>query len=278
MLAYAKKRSVLMSFKLPTSGSTIQKESMNKYSSTKKTIAIMSGKGGVGKSTATSLIASSLAKEGYKVGILDADITGPSIPKLFKIEEKGYYTPKGISSIETENGIRVMSINLLLENEDDPVIWRAALITQTIKQFYSEVDWGELDYLLIDLPPGTGDVPLTIMQSIKLDGIVIVSTPQDLVKMVVKKSVNMAKTMNIPVLGLVENMAYLRCPDTNRIYDIFGEGKAKTVADELELKIIGRLPLDPDLVKLSDIGRVYDYLNLSTEYDEHFHKTMMEVL
>ena len=266
-----------MSFKLPSSNKTVfQKESMNIHSSAKKVIAVMSGKGGVGKSTTTSLIASSLAKEGHKVGILDADLTGPSIPKLFGIDEKSYFTNKGIEALEAKNGVKVMSMNLLIENEEDPVVWRSAIITQTIKQFYSEVNWGELDYLLIDLPPGTGDVPLTIMQSIPLNGVVIVTTPQDLVKMIVKKSVNMANIMNIPVLGIVENMAYLRCPDSGNIYHIFGEDKTASVAKDMGLDVIGKLPIDPDLVKLSDVGRVFEYPNLGYEYDEVFHSTVID--
>jgi Mrp family chromosome partitioning ATPase len=267
-----------MSFELPQSN-VMEKEKPNQHSKIDKVVAIMSGKGGVGKSSVTALMAIALRNQGFKVGILDADITGPSIPKIFGLSGKrSEYSQKGIKPIETKRGIKVISINVLLEDEEAPVIWRAPLVTQTIKQFFTEVGWDELDYLLIDLPPGTGDVPLTIMQSIPLDGIVIVSSPQDLVRLIVKKSINMSTKMNIPVLGLVENMSYFRCPDNGKKYDIFGEGKVEKAAQELGLNLLGKLPIDPEFVKLSDSGSIEDYPFQNPEFDEVFGDRVVEVI
>lgn len=267
-----------MSFELPQAN-TIQKEKPNAHSSIRKVVAVMSGKGGVGKSSVTALMAVALRKEGYRVGILDADITGPSIPKVFGLDGKrSGYGPLGIQPIETKMGIKVISINVLLEDEESPVIWRAPLVTQTIKQFFTEVAWEELDYLLIDLPPGTGDVPLTIMQSIPLDGIVVVSSPQDLVQLIVKKSINMSRKMEIPVLGLVENLSYFLCPDNGKKYDIFGEGKVEAAAKDLGLRLLGKLPIDPILSQLSDAGDVESYPQQSAGFGESFGAPVVEVI
>ncbi|MBN2259076.1 MAG: Mrp/NBP35 family ATP-binding protein [Clostridiales bacterium] len=268
-----------MSFELPTKNVPL-KEKPNKFSKINKVVAIMSGKGGVGKSSVTALAAVALRDKGFNVGILDADITGPSIPKIFGLDgQRSTYSEQGIKPIETVmKGIKVISINVLLEDEEAPVIWRAPLITQTIKQFFTEVEWGELDYLLIDLPPGTGDVPLTIMQSIPLNGIIVVSSPQDLVKLIVKKSVNMSKTMRIPVLGLVENMSYFKCPETGTKYDIFGEGKVESAASEMGLELLGKLPIDPALVKLSDEGRIEEYTDNNEDFNEIFGNKIVQVM
>jgi len=247
----------------------IAKEKLNDKSSIKKTIAVMSGKGGVGKSSVTSLLSASLQAKGYRVGILDADVTGPSIPKVFGINEKRVVTTsEGVYPVETSTGVKVVSINLMLEKEDSPVIWRGPLVANAVKQFYTDVVWGELDYLLLDLPPGTGDVPLTIMQSISLDGIVVVSSPQDLVQLIVKKSVNMANMMNIPIIGVVENMSYMECPKCKERLYPFGKSK---VADALEgtgVTLLGQLPIDPDFTQLSDEGRVELYPKISESFNE----------
>lgn len=229
-------------------------EDLNMYSSIKNVIGVASGKGGVGKSFVTSMLAVLLNRKGYKVGILDADITGPSIPKMFGITRKAKGSDLGLLPERTHNDIQVMSINLLLEQEDDPVIWRGPIVANTVKQFWTDVVWGELDYLLIDMPPGTGDVPLTVFQSIPLDGIVIVTSPQDLVSMIVRKAYNMAKMMNIPVLGLVENMSYVKCPDCGKEINLFGESKLGKVSKEVGIDILGRLPIDPRIAELVDKG------------------------
>ncbi|MCK5763813.1 MAG: Mrp/NBP35 family ATP-binding protein [Clostridiales bacterium] len=268
-----------MAFELPTKN-VIAKEKPNKHSKINKIVAIMSGKGGVGKSSVTALTAVALRDNGYNVGILDADITGPSIPKIFGLDgKKSTYSEMGIKPMDSAlKGIKVISINLLLEDEEAPVIWRAPLITQTIKQFFTEVEWGELDYLLIDLPPGTGDVPLTIMQSFPLNGIIVVSSPQDLVRLIVKKSVNMSNTMKVPVLGLVENMSYFKCPDNGKNYNIFGEGKVKSVAEEMGLELLGKLPIDPELAKLSDDGKIEEYTTVNEEFNEIFGNKIVEII
>lgn len=239
------------------------KENTNELSNIKKVIAVMSGKGGVGKSSVTSLFATILNENGYKVGILDGDITGPSIPKIFGINKKrANGNDEGIDPITTTTGIKVISLNLLIENEDDPVVWRGPIISNTVKQFFTDVNWGDLDYLLIDLPPGTGDVPLTIMQSLPLDGIVIVSTPQDLVKLIVKKSVKMANMMNLPILGIVENMSYFECPDCNKRINIFGKSKVVEAAKEMDIDVITKLPIDPEFVELCDEGKIELYTKM----------------
>lgn len=223
----------------------------------KHVIAIMSGKGGVGKSSVTSLLAVGARKEGYKVGVLDADITGPSIPKMFGI--KATTAGRTFAPEESKLGLKIMSLNLFLKNEDDPVVWRGPLIAGAVKQFWEEVDWGELDYLFIDLPPGTADVPLTVMQSIPLDGLVIVSSPQDLAIMVVKKALKMAGMLDIPVLGLVENMSYLTCPHCQEKIEVFGPSKGKEVAAITGVPFLAALPLDQHLAECCDQGAIESY-------------------
>ena len=220
----------------------------------KHVIGIVSGKGGVGKSIVTSMLAVALRRHDHSVGILDADITGPSIPKAFGTHRDVLSTGDGLLPLETKTGIKMISVNLLLDEETRPVVWRGPVIAGTVKQFWTDVIWGELEYLLIDMPPGTGDVPLTVFQSIPLEGIIIVTTPQDLVSMIVKKAVNMAALMNIPVIGLVENMSYAVCPDCGRHINVFGESKAEAVAAECGIPFLGRLPLDPSLAALCDRG------------------------
>ena len=228
-------------------------------SSVKKVIAVVSGKGGVGKSLATALLTSFAHKSGKNVGIMDADITGPSVPKMFGVNERATGDETGINAVLSPSGIQMMSMNLLLENETDPVVWRGMMISGAVGQFWTDVIWKDLDLLFIDMPPGTGDVPLTVFQSIPLSGIVIVTTPQDLVKMVVEKAVNMANMMNVPVLGLVENMSYLTCPDCGKKIEVFGASKAKSIAAEYGIPAVARMPLDPHISELADAGRVEDY-------------------
>ena len=224
----------------------------NAYSDIKKVVGIVSGKGGVGKSMVTASLANMLASKGYRVGILDADITGPSIPKMYGLHGPAMVDEQGIYPVLTENDIKVMSINLLMENEEQPVVWRGPIIAGTVKQFWSDVIWGELDYLLVDMPPGTGDVPLTVFQSLPVDGIVIVSSPQDLVRMIVTKAYNMAKTMNIPVYGIVENYSYLVCPDCGKKISVFGESHIDEIAADLGVSVLGKMPIDPELAKMAD--------------------------
>lgn len=231
----------------------------HKKSKIKKVIGVVSGKGGVGKSLTTSLLAAYAHKNGLSVGIMDADITGPSIPHMFGVTERATGGEEGINTVLSPSGIQMMSMNLLLDDETSPVIWRGMVISGTVMQFWTDVIWQDLDLLFIDMPPGTGDVPLTVFQSIPVSGIVIVTTPQDLVKMVVEKAVNMAKIMNIPVLGLVENMSYLSCPDCGKRIDVFGESKAKYIAAEYKIPAVARIPLDANISKLADNGRIEDY-------------------
>ncbi len=228
----------------------------NHYGKIQNVIAVMSGKGGVGKSSITALLASALNKKGLRVGVLDADITGPSIPKVFGVKERAEVIGEAILPSETTKGIKIMSINLLLENEEDPVIWRGPLIAGTVKQFFEQVDWGDLDYLVVDLPPGTGDVPLTVMQSLPLNGLIVVSSPQELVALIVKKAIHMAGKMNIPILGLIENMSYFECPDCKRITELFGKSRAEVVASETGISLLGRLPIMPEVAQLSDEGKI----------------------
>lgn len=228
-------------------------------SSIKKAIAVVSGKGGVGKSLTTSLLASYAHKQGKSVGIMDADITGPSIPKMFGVSERATGSEEGIDTVLAPSGIQMMSMNLLLDSETTPVVWRGPVISGTILQFWTDVIWKNLDFLFIDMPPGTGDVPLTVFQSIPLAGVVIVTTPQDLVKMVVEKAVTMARMMKIPVLGLVENMSYLTCPDCGRKIEIFGHSKAAAIAEEYGIHAVSKMPLDAEIAKLADEGRIEDY-------------------
>lgn len=251
----------------------IEKKKTNERTKIDKIIAVMSGKGGVGKSTVTSLAAAALRKKGFETGVLDADITGPSIPKLFGINERRAATDEsGIYTVETSTGIRVASLNLLIDEEEKPVIWRAPLITSTIKQFYTDVYWGELDYLLIDLPPGTGDVPLTIMQSIPVDGIIIVSSPQKLVQLIVKKSVKMAKTMGVKVIGLVENMSYVKCSHCGEMIKIFGDSGIEELSKNMELPVIAKLPIDPEFARLCDEGKLESSMDMNFVHKEEAFK------
>ncbi|MBO8158485.1 Mrp/NBP35 family ATP-binding protein [Thermosyntropha sp.] len=238
-----------------------EKSLLGTFNDIKNVIAVMSGKGGVGKSSVTGLIASTLAKMGKKVGVLDADITGPSQPKAFGISnEEGLKGSQfGIIPPVSKLGIKIMSINFFLPNEDDPVIWRGPLLAGAVNQFWGEVDWQDLDYMIVDLPPGTGDVPLTVMQSLPVNGIVIVSSPQDLAFMVVKKAIKMAKKMNIPILGLIENMSYAICPHCNEKIEIFGNSQGEKVAEEAGIDYLGALPWDSKLNMLVDQGKIEEY-------------------
>jgi len=223
-------------------------------------IAVVSGKGGVGKSLVAGLLAVALRREGHQVGVLDADITGPSIPRMFfPTQRHPDNSPLGILPVETETGIKVMSINLLLPREDEAVIWRGPLISTAIKQFWGDVVWGSLDYLVVDLPPGTADASLTVMQAIPLDGVVLVTSPQGLAAMVVRKAARMVRTMGVPILGVVENMSYVVCPDTGRQLEIFGPSKAETMTAQLGVPLLGRLPIDPQIAQLCDEGRIEEY-------------------
>lgn len=222
----------------------------------KHVIGVVSGKGGVGKSFVTGLLASEMTRRGFSCGILDADITGPSIPKMFGIHERATGDQDGIYPVTSAGGVQVMSLNLLLDNETDPVIWRGALITGTVRQFWTDVIWKDVDYLFIDMPPGTGDVTLTVFQSLPVDGIVIVSTPQDLVKMIVGKAVKMAQMMNVPVLGLVENMSYLKCTECGKELPVFGKSHAEELGKEFNLSPVARLPLNPSVAAAADDGRI----------------------
>ncbi|MDD4291504.1 MAG: Mrp/NBP35 family ATP-binding protein [Clostridia bacterium] len=233
----------------------------NKNGNVKKVIGVVSGKGGVGKSLVTSLLAVAAEKCGYKTGVLDADITGPSIPKIFGLDGPAMSNPEGILPSETKTGIRVMSINLLLDNQTDPVIWRGPMIAGTVQQFWTDVIWGDLDIMFIDMPPGTGDVPLTVFQSIPVDGIVVVTSPQELVSMIVAKAVNMANAMNVPVVGVVENMSYFLCLDNGKSYKVFGESHIDQVADEYGLQVLAKIPLNPNLSEACDRGCIEDYEN-----------------
>ena len=229
---------------------------LNQLSSVKKTIAVVSGKGGVGKSMVTSLLAVMSDRAGFKTGVLDADITGPSIPRAFGLKERAMGNEHGIYPVETKTGIEVMSINLLLENDTDPVVWRGPVIAGTVKQFWTDVIWGEIDNMFIDMPPGTGDVPLTVFQSLPIDGIVVVTTPQDMVGMIVEKAVNMAKLMNIPVLAIVENMSYYKCPDCGKEHRIFGDSHIEELAKKHGIETVCRLPINPELASAVDRGMV----------------------
>lgn len=231
-------------------------EKPHEKSKIKKVIGVVSGKGGVGKSLVTGLLAVQTARKGFKTAILDADITGPSIPKMFGITDKATGDETGLYPVESKTGIKIMSLNLLLENDEDPVVWRGPVIAGAVKQFWTDVIWDEVDYMFVDMPPGTGDVPLTVFQSIPLDGIVIVSTPQELVSMIVGKAVKMADLMKIPVYGVVENMSYVKCPDCGKEINIFGESHAEEMANKYGLNVIGRLPMDPKVAAACDKGLI----------------------
>ena len=229
---------------------------LNPKSQVKKVIAVVSGKGGVGKSTVTSLLAVAMARKGKRVGVLDADITGPSVPTAFGVTECQGANDDGLYPALTRTGIQVMSINLLLDNPADPVVWRGPVIAGAVKQFWTDVVWEDVDYLFVDMPPGTGDVPLTVFQSLPVDGIVIVTSPQDLVSMIVTKAVKMAEMMHIPVLGFVENYSYLRCPDCGKKISVFGESHLDEVAAQLGLPVLARLPIDPAVAQACDNGQM----------------------
>ena len=227
---------------------------LNERSKVKKVIGIISGKGGVGKSMVTSMMAVTMNRRGHRTAILDADVTGPSIPKAFGITEKAKESNGNIMPAVTKTGIQVMSINLLLENDTDPVIWRGPLIGGAIKQFWSDVFWEDVDYMFVDMPPGTGDVALTVFQSLPVDGIIVVTSPQELVSMIVAKAVQMARMMDVPVLGIVENMSYFTCPDNNKDYNVFGESHIEEVADNFGIKVLAKVPISPDIASSSDKG------------------------
>ncbi len=233
----------------------------NEYTHVKKVIGVVSGKGGVGKSMVTASLARLLREQGYSVGILDADITGPSIPKMYGIHEHAVGAEEGIFPAIAKDETRIMSVNLLLDSEDTPVIWRGPIIAGVVKQFWEEVLWGDLDFLLIDMPPGTGDVPLTVFQSLPVDGVVIVTSPQDLVQMIVKKAVHMARQMNIPVLGIVENYSYLECPDCGKKISVFGESHIDEIAAGLGMGVLGKMPIDPKLAEMVEEERFYEVNN-----------------
>ena len=231
-------------------------EKTNDLSHVKKVIGVVSGKGGVGKSLVTSLLATTLRRRENQVAVLDADITGPSIPKCFGMKQRALSDENGIYPVETKTGIKVMSINLLLEEETSPVVWRGPVIAGAIKQFWTDVIWGNVDYMFVDMPPGTGDAPLTVFQSLPVDGILIVTSPQELVGMIVSKAVEMAKMMNVPVLGLVENMSYVTCPDCGREIHVFGESHIDEVAAKYALPVLGKLPIEPKLAAACDRGAI----------------------
>ena len=243
-----------------TCGSDTRKKDMHEepheLSEIRHVIAVVSGKGGVGKSLVTGLLAEAMARKGCHVGIMDADITGPSIPKMFGVSAEICGGETGAYPAVTSGGIEIVSMNLLLENDSDPVVWRGPVISGVVKQFWHDFIWNDIDYLFIDMPPGTGDVPLTVMQSIKLDGIVIVTSPQELVSMIVEKAVKMASAMNVPILGLVENMSYFQCPDCGRKHEIFGRSHLQEIAEQYKLNVLGRIPMDPVLAAECDAGQI----------------------
>ena len=234
-------------------------EKPNEMSHIKKVIGVVSGKGGVGKSLVTSLLAVQAQRKGYKTAILDADITGPSIPKAFGLHGHAEASEWGLFPVKTANGIEVMSLNLLMKNETDPVVWRGPLISGAVKQFWTDVVWGDVDYMFIDMPPGTGDVALTVFQSIPVDGVVIVASPQELVGMIVEKAVNMAKLMDVPVLALVENMSYITCPDCSKEIRVFGESHIDEIAEKHGVDTVAKLPIDPALAAACDAGTIENF-------------------
>lgn len=244
-------------------------EEMNVYSDIKHVIGVVSGKGGVGKSFVTASLANQMAQKGFRVGILDADITGPSIPKMYGLHGPAQADDQGIYPMIAQNDIKVMSVNLLLPQEDEPVIWRGPILANMVKQFWTDVVWGELDYLFVDMPPGTGDVPLTVFQSFPVEGIVIVSSPQDLVKMIVKKAYKMAQMMKIKVLGVVENYSYVVCPDCGKEMKIFGESHIDEIAAELGMDVLGKMPINPLYAEAADKGAFHavdnEYLEKAVE-------------
>lgn len=234
-------------------------EKPNAKTHVKKVIGIVSGKGGVGKSLVTSLLAAAMQKRGFQCAVLDADITGPSIPRMFGIQKKAVNNEMGMLPAETEGGMKIMSVNLLLEHDTDPVVWRGPLIAGTVKQFWTDVCWGDVDYMFVDMPPGTGDVPLTVFQSLPVDGIIVVTSPQELVGMIVGKAVKMAEMLHIPVFGIVENMAYFQCPSCNEKHSIFGDSHVRQTAEEYGISITAQIPLDPKLAAACDVGGIADF-------------------
>lgn len=234
-------------------------EPPHKMSNVRKVIGVVSGKGGVGKSMVTAMMSVLMSRRGLQAAVLDADITGPSVPKMFGITDKAYATEDGLIPVSTRGGIDVMSVNLLLENDTDPVVWRGPVIAGTVKQFWTDVIWTDEDIMFIDMPPGTGDVPLTVFQSIPVDGIIIVTSPQELVSMIVEKAVKMAELMNIPIIGLVENMSYFRCPDCGKCHNIFGESNIEKIADAHGIENIAKLPIDPEIAALADSGLIESF-------------------
>lgn len=233
-------------------------EELNPKSCVRKVIGVVSGKGGVGKSLVTSSLAVAMKEKGYRVAVLDADITGPSIPKTFGVKDKAMGNDEGLYPVATKTGIDIMSINLLLPEETSPVVWRGPVIAGAVKQFWTDVIWDDIDYMFVDMPPGTGDVPLTVFQSLPVDGIVIVTSPQELVSMIVTKAVNMAKMMNIPILGIVENMSYFKCPDCEKEHKIYGESNIEQVAKDNDTKVLCKLPINPEIAKAVDNGTIED--------------------
>jgi len=231
-------------------------EKLNPHARVKKVIAVCSGKGGVGKSMVTALLASAAQKKGLRAGVLDADITGPSIPKMFGVHERAVGDQSGVYPVQTAGGVQLMSLNLLLENENDPVIWRGPIITGTVKQFWTEVIWEDVDVLFVDMPPGTGDVTLTVFQSLPIDGIVFVTSPQELVGLIVEKAVKMAKMMNLPITALIENMSYFKCMDCGKEHEIFGKSRVAQTAKQYQIAATARLPLSPDIAAAADRGGV----------------------
>ena len=234
-------------------------EKPHEQSSIKKIIGVISGKGGVGKSSITAMLAVCMARKGFHTAILDADITGPSIPKMFGVKEKATGTDSALFPVASRGGIDMMSVNLLLENDTDPVIWRGPVIAGVIKQFWQDVIWKDVDYMFVDMPPGTGDVPLTVFQSIPLDGVIIVASPQELVSMIVGKAVKMAQMMNIPILGLVENMSYILCPDCGKQIPLFGQGGTEQYAQREGLALLAKMPVDPEIAQLCDRGEIESF-------------------
>jgi len=258
------------------------REKPHELSNIKKVIGIVSGKGGVGKSSVTSMLAVTMKRMGYNVAILDADVTGPSIPKAFGIKDKATGSEFGLYPLKSKTGIDIMSINLLLENDTDPVVWRGPILANTVKQFWTDVIWGDVDFMFIDMPPGTGDVPLTVFQSLAIDGIIIVTSPQELVSMIVSKAVKMAEMMNIPVIGLVENMSYFKCPDNGKEYKIFGESHIDEIAEKHNLKVLAKLPIDPKISAACDKGMIelFDgdwFDNISKILESSEEKEMMKI-
>ena len=256
-------------------GNANEKESFmempHELTSVKKIIGVVSGKGGVGKSMVTSLMAVAMQRRGYSTAILDADITGPSIPKAFGLSGKRAESDgKAIYPVQSKMGTQIMSLNLLLEDEESPVVWRGPVIAGAVKQFWTDVIWNDVDYMFVDMPPGTGDVPLTVFQSLPVDGIIVVTSPQDLVSMIVTKAVKMAKMMNIPILGIVENYSYLACPDCGKKISVFGESHVEEVAEKNGLEVLAKLPLDPNLASLCDQGMIelHEFDHLETVADQ----------